>query len=54
MSPRLIPVCAGFEPLFVSVKTVDAHLQAIYRKLGLKSRSELAVLMARAEREEDR
>jgi DNA-binding NarL/FixJ family response regulator len=32
--------------LFVSVKTVDFHLQAIYRKLGVRSRTELAVLMA--------
>ena len=33
--------------LFVSVKTVDAHLQSIYRKLGIQSRAELAVLMTR-------
>jgi len=32
--------------LFVSVKTVDFHLQAIYRKLAVRSRTELAVLMA--------
>lgn len=32
--------------LFVSVKTVDFHLQAIYRKLTVRSRTELAVLMA--------
>jgi DNA-binding NarL/FixJ family response regulator len=34
------------EHLFVSVKTVDFHLQSIYRKLALRSRTELAVLMA--------
>ena len=32
--------------LFVSVKTVDFHLQGIYRKLAVRSRTELAVLMA--------
>ena len=32
--------------LYLSVKTVDFHLQRIYRKLGLRSRSELAVVMA--------
>lgn len=32
--------------LFISVKTVDYHLQNIYRKLGARSRTELAVLMA--------
>ena len=36
------------EHLFVSVKTVDFHLQSIYRKLALRSRTELAVLMAGA------
>ncbi len=33
--------------LHVSVKTVDAHLQAIYRKLTLRSRTELALLVSR-------
>ncbi len=32
--------------LFVSAKTVDSHLQSIYRKLGIRSRSELAIAMA--------
>jgi DNA-binding CsgD family transcriptional regulator len=33
--------------LHVSVKTVDAHLQAIYRKLEIRSRTELALLVSR-------
>ena len=37
--------------LFVSVKTVDTHLQSIYRKLGIGSRTELAVLMSRLDEE---
>jgi DNA-binding CsgD family transcriptional regulator len=31
------------ETLYLSVKTIDFHLQNIYRKLGLRSRTELAV-----------
>jgi DNA-binding CsgD family transcriptional regulator len=31
--------------LFLSVKTVDFHLQQIYRKLAVRSRTELAVLL---------
>ena len=38
--------------LFVSVKTVDTHLQSIYRKLGIRSRVELAVLITRLDSEE--
>lgn len=34
--------------LFVSVKTVDYHLQNIYRKLNLRSRTELSVRVAQA------
>lgn len=34
------------EGLFLSVKTVDFHLQQIYRKLGVRSRTELAVLVS--------
>ena len=31
--------------LFVSRKTVEAHLTRVYRKLGLRSRTELTRLM---------
>jgi DNA-binding CsgD family transcriptional regulator/tetratricopeptide (TPR) repeat protein len=31
--------------LFVSIKTVDSHLQRIYPKLGIRSRAELAALV---------
>ena len=34
--------------LFLSVKTVDFHLQNIYRKLSVRSRAELAVLVTKA------
>jgi DNA-binding CsgD family transcriptional regulator len=34
------------ERLFISVKTVDHHLQSIYRTLGLRRRSQLAGLVA--------
>src|SRR5262249_2883516 len=33
------------ETLYLSVKTIDFHLQNIYRKLGLRSRTELAVVV---------
>lgn len=34
------------EALFLSIKTVDFHLQQIYRKLGIRSRTQLAVLVS--------
>ena len=34
------------EKLFISVKTVDYHLQGIYRKLGLRSRAQLVAIVA--------
>ena len=38
--------------LFLSVKTIEAHLHAIYRKLGIASRTQLAALVA-AQRRDD-
>ncbi|MFZ4518931.1 MAG: AAA family ATPase [Microthrixaceae bacterium] len=35
------------DELALSEKTVDAHLQSIYRKLGIRSRTELALRVAR-------
>ncbi|HEX5947388.1 MAG TPA: helix-turn-helix transcriptional regulator, partial [Acidimicrobiales bacterium] len=35
------------DQLFLSVKTVDSHLQSIYRRLSIRSRSQLAALVAR-------
>ena len=37
------------ERLCVSPRTVDFHLSNIYRKLGIRSRTELAVLVARGD-----
>jgi DNA-binding CsgD family transcriptional regulator/tetratricopeptide (TPR) repeat protein len=35
------------DQLFLSIKTVDSHLQSIYRRLAIRSRSQLAGLVAR-------
>jgi DNA-binding CsgD family transcriptional regulator len=35
------------EELFLSIKTVDSHLQSIYRRLAIRSRSQLAARVAR-------
>jgi DNA-binding CsgD family transcriptional regulator len=40
---------AAADRLFISVKTVDYHLQGIYRKLGLRGRSQLAAIVAAEE-----
>jgi DNA-binding CsgD family transcriptional regulator len=42
-----LPSKAAAQELFLSVKTVDFHLGNIYRKLGLRTRGELAALVAR-------
>lgn len=36
--------------LSVSVKTVESHLSRIYRKLGVRSRTDVAYLVGRVER----
>lgn len=35
------------DQLYLSIKTVDSHLQSIYRRLQIRSRSQLAALVAR-------
>ena len=39
---------ATADQLFVSIRAVEVHLTSIYRKLGIRSRTELAGLLARA------
>ena len=36
--------------LFVSPKTIEAHLNRVYRKLGIRSRTELARVVHNAPR----
>jgi DNA-binding NarL/FixJ family response regulator len=36
------------QELYLSVKTVESHLSSVYRKLGVRTRTELAVLLSRA------
>lgn len=38
---------AAADQLYLSAKTVDSHLQSIYRRLEIRSRSQLAALVAR-------
>ncbi len=38
------------DQLYVSVRTVEFHLSSIYRRLGVRSRTELALLVARERR----
>jgi DNA-binding NarL/FixJ family response regulator len=38
------------EQLYVSVRTVEFHLNNIYRRLGVRSRTELALLLERERR----
>ena len=39
------------EELFVSLKTVEAHMRNLFRKLGVSSRAEVARTVERAERQ---
>jgi DNA-binding CsgD family transcriptional regulator len=34
--------------LFLSVKTIEKHLTSAYRKLGVRSRSQLAALLVKS------
>ena len=34
------------EQMFVTIKTVETHLMAVYRKLGIRTRDELPPLLA--------
>jgi DNA-binding CsgD family transcriptional regulator len=38
------------DELYISVRTVETHLGRIYRKLGVRSRSELSAYVAAGER----
>ena len=42
ITPALCAMLKKYYPLFISVHTVEAHLSRVYRKLGIRSRTELA------------
>jgi len=42
MAARVWPTRRSPKPLFVTVKAVEAHLSSVYRKLQIKSRTQLA------------